>query len=128
MLWKVFDQQSPANTNWHRQPRHTNDIRFRQIKPDLKQIHPQHFLDAHRRTAAFSRGIIQLDYTDSFILRNNFIHDFKKFFPSCLLFAAAVLNIGKCLLLHFVSPPIFDGFIIPYSIPSFIALIKSEVP
>ena len=45
--------------------------RIGEIKPDLKQIHPQHFLDAHRRTAAFSLGIIRLDYTDPFIPRNN---------------------------------------------------------
>ena len=101
--------------------------RIGEIKPDLKQVHPQHFLNAHRRTAAFSLGKIRLDYTDPFNPRNNFIHDFKKFFPSRLLFAATVLNIGKCLLLHFVSLPIFDGFIISYSSPSFITSIKSDV-
>ena len=102
--------------------------RIGEIKQDLKQVHPQRFLDAHRRTAAFSLGIIRLDYTNPFILRKNFIHDFKKFFPSRLLFAATVLNIGKCLLLHFDPPPIFDGFIISYSRRSFIGSIKSEVP
>ena len=32
MLWKVFDRQSPANTNWHRQTGHVNDFRFSLIR------------------------------------------------------------------------------------------------
>ena len=60
--------------------------RIRQIKPDLKQVHPQHFLDAHRRTFSFFLGIIRFNYAYPFIPWNNFIHDLKKFFSSCLLY------------------------------------------
>ena len=69
--------------------------RIRQIKPDLKQVHPQHFFDTHRRTFSFSLGIIRLNYAYPFIPWNNFIHDFKKFFSFCLLFTTAVLNVSK---------------------------------
>ena len=97
-------------------------------KPDLKQVHPQHFFDTYRRTSPFSLGIIRFNYVYPFIPWNNFIHDLKKFFSSCLLFTTAVLNVSKRSLLHFFSPPLFVGFIIPYSSRSFITSIKSEVP
>lgn len=35
---------------------------IRQIKPDLKQVYPQHFFDTHRRTSSFSLGIIRFNY------------------------------------------------------------------
>ena len=100
---------------------------IRQIKPDLKQVHPQHFFSTHRRTSSFSLGIIRFNYACPFIPWNHFIHDLKKFFSSCLLFTAAVLNVSKRSLLHFFSPPLWVGFIISYFIVSFMVSIQSEV-
>ena len=44
-------------------------------------------------------------YRSQFIPWNNFIHDLKKFFSSCLLFTTAVLNVSKRSLLHFFCRP-----------------------
>ena len=104
MLWKVFDRQSPANTNWHLIIRNTCStlLRMEDLRCSI--------------------------YRSPFIPWNNFIHDFKKFFSSCLLFTTAVLNVSKRSLLQFFSPPLFVGFIISCFIVSFMVSIQSEVP
>ena len=77
-----------------------------QIEPNLKQIHPQHFLNSHGRTTASSLGIVGLDYIYPFIPRNDLVHDFQKFFPLRFLLAETVLNVCKCFLLHCLAPPL----------------------
>ena len=81
MLWKVFDRQSPANTNWHLIIRNTCStlLRMEDLRCSI--------------------------YRSQFIPLNNFIHDLKKFFSSCLLFTTAVLNVSKRSLFHFFYRP-----------------------
>ena len=81
--------------------------RIRQVKPNLKQIHPQHFLDSHGRTATLPLGVVWFDYTNPFFPGDNLIHDFQKFFPLGFLLAVAVLDVCKCFLLHCPAPPLF---------------------
>ena len=80
--------------------------RVGQVEPDLKQIHPQHFFNAHGRTATFSLGIVGFDNTNPLIPGNDLVHDFQKFLPLRFLFAEAVFDIRKCFLfLHRHTPP-----------------------
>ena len=74
--------------------------RVRQVEPDLKQIHPQHFLDPHRWASAFSGWIVWLNDSYPLVPRDDFIHDFQKFFPLCFLLPAAVFHVRKCFLFH----------------------------
>ena len=53
--------------------------RVGQVKPDLKQIHPQHFLNAHGRTAALPLGVVGFDHADPLAPGNDLVHDFQKF-------------------------------------------------
>ena len=64
-------------------------------------------------------------YRFQFIPWNNFIHDLKKFFSSCLLFTTAVLNVSKRSLLHFFYRPYLLAL---FFIVSFMVSIQSEVP
>ena len=80
---------------------------IRQVKPDLKQIHPQHFLDSHGRTATLSLGIVRLNDSYPLIPRNNLVHDFQKFLPLGFLLAASIFHIRKCFLFHCYAPPLF---------------------
>ena len=81
--------------------------RIGQVEPDLKQIHPQHFLNAHRWTAALSLGIVGFDNTDPLVPGNDLVHDFQKFLPLRFLLAEAVFDISKCFLfLHQHTPPL----------------------
>ena len=77
-----------------------------QIEPDLKQIHPQHFLDTHGRTAALSLQIVELDNTYPFIPVNDLVHDFQKSLPLAFLLAEAVFDVGKCFLFYCLIPPL----------------------
>ena len=104
MLWKVFDRQSPANTNWHLIIRNTCStlLRMEDLRCSI--------------------------YRSQFIPWNNFIHDLKKFFSSCLLFTTAVLNVSKRSLLRFFSPSLFGWLYYIIFIVSFMVSIQSEVP
>ena len=110
MLWKVFDRQSPANTNWHRQTGHTNDFRFSLIRD--KRLF-------YNRIGTWSFGIHARPCCGWKI------YDAQS---SRLVFFSAVLNVSKRSLLQFFSPPLFVGFIISYFIVSFMVSIQSEVP
>lgn len=77
-----------------------------QVKPNLKQIHPQHFLNSHGRTTTLPLGIAGLDNIYPFIPRNDLVHDFQKFLSLGFLPAAVVFHIGKCFLLHCLAPPL----------------------
>ena len=77
-----------------------------QVEPGLKQIHPQHFLDPHGRTATLSLGVVGFDHTNPLIPGNDLVHDFQKFFPLGFLLAEAVFDVGKCFLLHCHAPPL----------------------
>ena len=91
--------------------------RIGQVEPNLKQIHPQHFFNAHGRTSTLSLGIVGLDDTNPLVSGNDFVHDFQKLFPLRFLLAEAVLDVCKCFLLHCLHHRCFDGVIIPYLEP-----------
>lgn len=81
--------------------------RVGQIEPDLKQIHSQHFFNAHGRTATFSLRVVGFDNTNPLIPGNDLVHDFQKFLPLRFLLAEAVFDIRKCFLfLHHHTPPL----------------------
>ena len=81
--------------------------RIGQIEPDLQQIHPQHFFNAHGRTATLSLGIVGFDNTNLLVPGNDLVHDFQKFSPLRFLLAEAVFDIRKCFLfLHRHTPPL----------------------
>ena len=81
--------------------------RVGQVEPNLKQIHPQHLFNPHRRTAALSFGVVRLDNIHPLIPGDDFVHDLQKFFPLGFLLAEAVLDICECFLLHCIAPPLF---------------------
>ena len=91
--------------------------RIGQVEPNLKQIHPQHFFNAHGRTATLSLGIVGPDDTNPLVPGNDLVHDFQKLFPLGFLLAEAVFDVGKCFLLHCLHHHCFDGVIIPYLEP-----------
>ena len=91
--------------------------RIGQVEPDLKQIHPQHFLDPHGRTTALPLGIVGFDHAYPLIPGNDLVHDFQKLFPLGFLLAKAIFDVGKCFLLHCLHHHCFDGVIIPYLEP-----------
>ena len=62
-------------------------------------------------------------YRFQFIPWNNFIHDLKKFFSSCLLFTTAVLNVSKRSLFHFFYRPYLLALL--YHILSFRSWFRS---
>ena len=64
-----------------------------------------------------SNGIVGLDDTNPLVPGNDFVHDFQKLLPLGFLLAEAVLDIGKCFLLHCLHHRCFDGGIIPYLEP-----------
>ena len=80
--------------------------RIRQIKPDLKQVHPQHFFDTHRRTSSFSLGIIRFNDARLCIPWNDFIHD-----PQEILLALS--SFLRPLHSMSVNVPCFISFIEP---------------
>ena len=80
--------------------------RIGKVEPDLKQIHPQHFLNTHGRTTTLSLGIVGLDYTYSFVPENDLVHDFQKFLPLRFLLAEAIFDICKGFLFHCLAPPL----------------------
>ena len=77
-----------------------------QFEPELKQIHPQHFLNPHGRTTTLSRGVVGLDPVYPLLLGNDLIHNFQKFLPLGFLLAEAILDVCKCFLLHFACTTI----------------------
>ena len=81
--------------------------RVGQIKPNLKQIHSQHFFNAHRRTTALPLGIAGCNDTYPFIPGDDLIHDFQKFLTLGFLLAEAIFDVCKCFLLHCYAPPLF---------------------
>ena len=79
--------------------------RVRQMEPYLEQVHPQHFLDPHWRTASFPLGIVGRNDAHPLLPWDDVFHNLQKLFSLRFLLAPAVLHIRKCFLVHFKAPP-----------------------
>ena len=72
---------------------------IRQVEPRRQQVHPEHYLDAPRRSAPVILVVVQLDHRHDFIPRRDRVHRLKKFIPLRLTLPHRVLQVRETLLL-----------------------------
>ena len=72
----------------------------RQIEPDLKQVHPEHYFDPARRTAALPLGIVRENLVDPVSPWNNVIHFPKELFFLSDTLPSTVLHVAEGHLIH----------------------------
>ena len=71
----------------------------RQVEPRRQQVHPEHYLNATRRTATVILVVVRLDHRHDLIPRRDRVHRLKKFVPLRLPLPHRVLQVRETLLL-----------------------------
>ena len=76
----------------------------RQIEPDLKQVHPEHYFDPAWRTAALPGGIIRLNLADPISPWNNVVHFLKELLLLSDTFPSTIFHVAESNLIHALNP------------------------
>ena len=76
----------------------------RQVEPDLKQVHPEHYFDPARRTAALPGGIVRQNLADPVSPWNDLVHFTKELLLLCDALPSTVFHVAEGHLIHDLNP------------------------
>ena len=76
----------------------------RQVELDLKQIHPEHYFDPARRTAALPGGIVWQNLVNPISPKDDLVHLVKELLLLSDTLPSAVFHVAESHLIHALNP------------------------